>query len=68
MSRPVRTVANRRYRARATQLLAFMVVAAFVAALPAAAAATKECFLLTRCTPVAGSWVDIPAGAVGSPA
>ncbi len=68
MSRSVRTVANRRYRARAAQLLAFAIVAAFAAALPAAAAATKECFLLTQCTPVAGSWVDIPAGSVRSPA
>jgi hypothetical protein len=64
----VRRVGNRRFRARAAQCLLFAVVAAFAAALPASAAATKECFLLTQCTPVAGSWVEIPAGSVGAPA
>jgi hypothetical protein len=68
MSRPVRTVANRHYGARAALLLAFTVAAAFAAAVPAAAAPTRECFLLTQCTPVAGSWVKIPAGTVGAPA
>jgi hypothetical protein len=68
MSRLVRSVANRRCRARAAQWLAFALVAAFAAALPASAAATKECFLLTQCTPVAGSWIEIPAGSVGAPA
>jgi hypothetical protein len=64
----IRTAANRRYRARAAQFLVFAIVAAFAATLPASAAATKECFLLTECTPVAGSWVEIPGGSVGAPA
>jgi hypothetical protein len=68
MSRLVRTVAGRCYCTRAALLLAFTAVVVFAAALPAAAGATKECFLLTQCTPVAGAWVDIPAGSVGSPA
>ena len=45
---------------RGALALAVLVISALAAATPAGAA-TKECFLLTQCTPVAGPWVVMPA-------
>jgi hypothetical protein len=38
-----------------------LVAAVLAAPVPSSAAATRECFLLTQCTPVVGPWVVIPA-------
>ena len=47
--------------AQGASALAVLVVAVLAAAATPAGAATKECFLLTQCTPVAGPWVVLPA-------
>jgi hypothetical protein len=51
----------RRRSAPAAWLPVCMVAAVFAAPVPTSAAATRECFLLTQCTPVIGPWVVIPA-------
>jgi hypothetical protein len=45
---------------RAASALVVLVTAALAVAVPSSAA-TRECFLLTQCTPVVGPWVVIPA-------
>jgi hypothetical protein len=59
----MRTVALHRGRRAGgvAWLMAVALAAALALAVPAAANATHECFLLTGCTSVTGSWVVIPA-------
>jgi hypothetical protein len=51
----------RRRNAPAAWLPVCLVAAVLAVAVPTSAAATRECFLLTQCTPVVGPWVAIPA-------
>jgi hypothetical protein len=58
--RSFRSFAPSRARLRWLGPVVAVVAAVLVAAVPAGAA-TKECFLLTQCTPVVGPWVVVPA-------
>ena len=51
----------RRRNAPAAWLPVCLVAALVTLAVPTSAAATRECFLLPRCTSVVGPWVVIPA-------
>jgi hypothetical protein len=61
MRRVTELVGRRRGRVvGAVSVLVALVAAALAVAAPSSAA-TRECFLLTQCTPVVGPWVVIPA-------
>ena len=53
----------RRGNALAAWLPVCLVAAVLAVPVPTSAAPTRECFLLTQCTPVVGPWVVIPATA-----
>jgi hypothetical protein len=57
---------RRRY-APAAWLPVCLVAAVLAAPVPTSAAETRECFLLTQCTPVIGPWVVIPAAPAAHP-